>query len=378
MAQLTTELLSIQYDTKMTTACPVRLEQSLYIEDQALPRYLIGTSTLNLFEYYQAECPQLQKNDYQLTEQFQQIINRFPHTNQQVQFDGKGSYRIKEVPICITTKDYLLALLMPEHYPDFNEQLTKLSRLQFLKMTTDCQRKRLYLDGTFGSRALIEGVQEAPVQAIQKKLTFGEEYYYFGFYTYAGTIQFLPEYQIETYEQFHEAYGKYIYSVTLKKGNQVVPLLCPDYLYHQPENHLEFGLLADTEAQRYAPFQQWKAGEEIAVEILAEGFEDVVLTTTMKQALKQRPMLSKMAYSLGEDVILSVDAELLAELDHQAQLTVLKGKECMNHPAVICDTKEERLILVGEQFTEAGHYQLKINRSNYGQLLFLFMLREEH
>lgn len=73
---------SINYDTVQTDLCPLMLDEQLYIESKTLPRYFIGETTMTFFDFYHADSPDLEESDYQLSEKFQQIIERFPHTNQ--------------------------------------------------------------------------------------------------------------------------------------------------------------------------------------------------------------------------------------------------------------------------------------------------------
>lgn len=176
------------------------------------------------------------------------------------------------------------------------------------------KRKRLFLDGTYGSRVLLEEKLGQNVHPIQDKLEYVNELYSFAHYSYAAMVQFLPEYEINTYDQFHEAYGKFVYSFTVTKNGQTIPLLWPDYLYHKPENHLEFGLLANTKEPRYQLFDHWEANEIVKIDILAEGFEDVQFETHLKQPMSFPPKLSKSEYTFGEVICLSLDPRLVREL----------------------------------------------------------------
>ncbi|MEI5988911.1 hypothetical protein A5881_000398 [Enterococcus termitis] len=375
--------VSIFYDTLQTERCPIMLTEQVYIEDKKLPRYFIGDTTMTFFDFYHADSPDFQETDYQLSEQFKQIIGRFPHTNQQkIMLNEGGSYSIKHVPIYILVKDILLAEIMPETYQAFRKNLQGIQSLtpvyeeEFAEFS-GYKRKRLCLDGTYGSRELLESSQERIVQRVQDKLEYVNEMYYFAHYNYAGMVQFLPEHEINTYDQFHEAYGKYIYSFTATKNGQTIPLLWPDYLYHKPENHLEFGLLAHTEQARYQVFDQWEKGEEVRIEILADGFEDVRFTTQLKQPMSATPKLSKSEYTYGEMIRLSIDLGLIDELKQQVpSFEVFKTKKISeNGYSLHYELTEEQLLLPSEQFEKAGRYQLKIISERYGQLLFLFTIK---
>ncbi|WP_207694307.1 hypothetical protein DOK67_0002343 [Enterococcus sp. DIV0212c] len=376
---------SINYDNVQTEQCSIMLDKQLYIENKKLPRYFIGETTMTFFDFYHADSPDLHETDYRLSERFQQIIERFPHTNQQkIEINEKGSYSIKQVPVYITVKDYILAESKTEAYPEFIEKistiqsLTPISEEEAIELSS-YKRKRLFLDGTYGSRELLEIGQEKNVQAIQNKLEYVSEMYYFAHYSYAAMVQFLPEFEILTYDQFHEAYGKFVYSFTMTKNGLTIPLLWPDYLYHKPENHLEFGLLANTKEPRYQLFDQWKADESVTIEILADGFEDVQFTTHLKQPMKFPPKLSKPEYMQGEKICLSIDPGLVKELTNQtAKFELFKTKKTSeNGYSLDYELTEDQLLLPSAQFEKLGRYQLKITSEVYGQLLFLFTIKQE-
>lgn len=385
MNEINFGIFSVKYDKEQTKHCPVKLDEQVYIEDKVLPSYLIGESTLLFFDFYQVDCPKLSESDYQLSEKFQQIISRFPHTNhQKIVLNDKGSYSIKEVPVYVTVKDYILAAISPEAYPKFNEKLKLFHMLKPVNendqaLVNGYKRKRLFLDGNYGARELLKNSQGKKVKSIQEKLEYVNELYYFAHYSYAAMVQFLPEYEITTYDQFHEAYGKYIYSVTITKNGITVPLLWPDYLYHKPDNHLEFGLLANSNQSRYQPFEQWEKEEEVRIDILAEGFEDVQFVTRLKQPMSFPPRLSKTEYILGETISLSIDKGLVKELEQQtARFELVKSKKNSEDGyALDFELLEEELLLSSAQFDKVGRYQLKIMSETYGQILFLFTLKKE-
>ncbi|MBO0472884.1 hypothetical protein JZO86_04095 [Enterococcus ureasiticus] len=376
---------SINYDTVQTEHCPIMLDEQLYIENKKLPRYFIGETTMTFFDFYYADNSDFQESDYRLSEKFQQIIGRFPHTNQKkIALNESDSYSIKQVPVYITVKDYILAESKPEAYATFREKLATIQSLTPInedeaESVFGYKRKRLFLDGTYGSRELLGKNQEQNVQAIQEKLEYVNEMYYFAHYSYAAMVQFLPEYDITTYDQFHEAYGKFVYSFTVTKKGKTIPLLWPDYLYHKPENHLEFGLLANTEQPRYQLFDQWELDEPIIIEILADGFEDVRFETTLKKPMNVPPKLSQSEYTLGETICLSVDPGLVKELDKKtAEFELLKTKKTSeNGYSLDYELLEDQLLIPSSQFEKAGRYQLKITSDVYGQLLFLFTIKQE-
>lgn len=385
MKEVQVKGFSIYYDNVQTEQCNVMLDEQLYIEDKPLPRYFIGETTMTFFDFYHADSPDFQESDYLLSEKFQQIIGRFPHTNQKkIALNEHDSYSIKQVPLYIHVKDYILALSKPEAYTTFREKLATVQSLipineDASESVSSYKRKRLFLDGTYGSRELLENVQETTVQAIREKLEYVNEMYYFAHYNYAAMVQFLPEYDITTYDQFHEAYGKFVYSFTVTKNGKRIPLLWPDYLYHKPENHLEFGLLANTEQPRYQLFDEWKANDPITIELLADGFEDVRFETHLKQPMAFPPKLSKSDYTQGEMICLSIDTGVIEELAKQeATFEWFKTKKTSeNAYSLEYQLMENQLMMPSAQFEKTGRYQLKITSDVYGQLLFLFTIKQE-
>lgn len=385
MNELHVNGFSIKYDTVETEQCPLKLTDELYIENKVLPRYLIGETTMTFFEFYQADCPDFKESDYQLSEKFQQIIGRFPHTNQQkIRMNEYGSYSMKQVPVYIMTDEFIVAESDLASYPGYSKKRSLIQSLRPIpdedsRVVGGYKRKRLTLDGTYSSRILLEESQKKNVQPIQEKLEYVNEMYYFAHYCYAGMVQFLSEYEITTYDQFHEAYGKFVYSVTITKNGQTIPLLWPDYLYHKPENHLEFGLLANTKEARYQLFDHWEKDEPIRIEILAEGFEDVRFETYLKEPMEFPPTLSKSEYSLGETICLSVDSGLVKEIaEKKAVFEVFKTKKTsVSGYSLDYQLKEEQLLLPSAQFEKAGRYQLNITSDRFGQLLFLITIKQE-
>ncbi|WP_086312767.1 hypothetical protein A5821_000324 [Enterococcus sp. 7F3_DIV0205] len=385
MNELIVDTFSIHYTTSKTADCQVMLDDHTYIENKTLPRYFICETKLTFFEFYQADCPELQETDYHLSKKFQQIVDRFPHTNQEkVTLNDKTSYNMNGVPIYITAKDYILGKSQPNKYPAFNKKLETVQSLtpiteEELSSDVRYKRKRLFLDGTYGARELLEAAQQKHVKTIQNKLEYINELYSFASYRYAAMIQFLPEYGIKTYDQFHEAYGKYVYSFTITKNGKTIPLLWPDYLYHKPENHLEFGLLSNTDQSRYQLFDHWETGESITIEILADGFEDVRFDSHLKQQMAFSPQLSKVEYNQDEMICLSIDPGVIKELRKQTALFELfKTKKTAENAYLLeYELLEDQLRLSSKQFEKLGRYQLKITSDSYGQLLFLFTIKQE-
>lgn len=384
MKKLDFEGIIITYSEEPTTECSEKLADQIYIENIELPCYFIGTAMLSFFEFYQADSPDLTETDYILSENFQRIITRFPHTNTEQIALVEETYVIKHVPVFIETTDYLVAKIYPEKYPDFFQKLSAIHDLHAvskkeLRSLKQYKSKQLLLDGTYGSRMLLLDEHQKNSEMIQAKLVYVNELYSFAHYSYAAMVEFLPEYEITSYEKFHEAYGKFIYSVTITKNGTTIPLLWPDYLYHKPENHLEFGLLANMDQRRYALFNSWKQNEEVTVEILATGFEDVYFKTKLKHPLSVKPYLSQSEYLADETICLTVDSEIISELDQKkAYVEIVTPKRIIvKDEQLHYELSDNQLLLLSEQFAKQGRYQLKVFSEKFGQLLVLFTIKRE-
>lgn len=384
MSQLDFENSTITFVKEQTEKYSVKLDDQTYIENIELPCYFIGVATLSFFEFYQADSPSLTENDYVLSEKFQQIITRFSHTNSEQIGLVENTYVINQVPVYIETKDYLLAKIYPEKYSKFLQKISDIQDLQAVskeevKALKSYKRKQLLLEGTYGSRKLLIKANEKNGQLIQDKLEYVNELYSFSHYSYAGMVQFLPEYGITSYDQFHEVYGKYIYSCTITKNGQTIPLLWPDYLYHKPENHLEFGLLADTDQKRYQLFNSWVANEEVIIEILATNFEDVHFKAKLKQPMKVKPQLSQSEYLPEDTICLTVDPEIIDELEQkEAHFEVVRAnRTTVKSEQLRYELSGNQLLLPSRQLGKQGRYQLKIFSERFGQLLVLFTIKRE-
>ncbi len=53
---------------------------------------------------------------------------------------------------------------------------------------------------------------------------------------------------------------------------------------HPPDGHLELGATSSLGGERFERFNTFKKGDELTITIMAEGFCDVVLKTTIQKA----------------------------------------------------------------------------------------------
>lgn len=371
----------LTYQTTESKKYCVKLSDEFYVKESVLDCFIIGEVDMFVYDFYYSDNQELEEKDYVLSESFQRIITRFPHTNMEKISYEKDTYVIKHVGVVVSVKDYVIAQSEQQTYHTFLSQFEKINQVKLVSQKEKKpleKLKRLMLDGTFGKREYITN-QHHQAQSIQHKLTYGDEFYGFGSYSYAGFIEFLPEYHVTTYDDFHEQYGKYIYSMVIKRHNIVVPLLWPDYLYHRPENHLEFGVLSDENIKRYDLFNDWEEGDNIQIDILAEGFEDVSFTSTLKKPLKQKPKRTKESYLLGEDIEIELPKDILDEIKEDRTIVDVippNQEDAMKEMSSLVLNQSSMSILTKETF-KTGHYQIRIHSHQYGQLLIVATLKKK-
>lgn len=244
--------------------------------------YVIGKVDMTLATFYQSDCSENIIDSLQVSKVFESILNRVPIRNPRLQYQLANQYILKQVPVYLEESDYLAIKSQSNH-----RLLPLLNQWQAIQTVTidevaACKYKRLLSDGTYGKREYI-GLKRP--QKLPFSLKILESYYQFMHYSFAAEVGFASE-QVNSYEAFDELYGQHIYSVMIHLNNQTIPLLWPDYLYHFPENHLEFGFLKSNENLRYRLLNQWQGGEKITIEIWADGFEDVCLVSELKPNLE--------------------------------------------------------------------------------------------
>lgn len=245
--------------------------------------YIIGRVDMPFETFYQSDCSIEVLASLTLAPIFEPILKRHPARNPRVQSYLNNHYLLKQVPVYLPLADYL-ALKNKTDHPLYH-LIQEWDDIQVVNADEvfACKYKRLLADGSYGKREYI-GKKRPKQVPFPLKITV--DYYQFMHYSYAAEIAFASD-QVESYEAFDQLYGKYIYSVIIRINDQVIPLLWLDYLYHVPENHLEFGFLKTSENFRYQLLNQWQAGDRLSIEILADGFEDVCLVTELKANLGQ-------------------------------------------------------------------------------------------
>ncbi|MFD1899523.1 hypothetical protein GQR36_04030 [Enterococcus termitis] len=99
--------------------------------------------------------------------------------------------------------------------------------------------------------------------------------------------------------------------------------------------------MAGTDQTRYQLFDHWTEGEEVSIEILAEGFEDVHFTTVLKKPMNSRPKIVETDSVKGEQITLKIAPELITEIMQQeATIDILTPKRYIRR--IITNQKSNR------------------------------------
>ncbi|WP_251855352.1 hypothetical protein [Enterococcus italicus] len=372
--------MTVLFSSEWTEKTPYPYGEGLYASIHTLPDQLIGKKTMTFAMYYASEG--VENLALTVASRFVEAVKRFPATNERVVLQTDGTYQLKHVPVSIALETLVQSLFSADA-SDLVQEVASWVDQEWLP--TDAvlayrgeATKPLLANGTYGKRSYFTA-QQADLPSLKDQLVLTSELYQFAPYVYAGTIGFLPELDRDSYQVFHECFGKFVYSVTLQKDGRTIPLLWPDYLYHKPEGHLEFGVLAADEAKRFAPFAEWFAGEEVTIEIRAEGFQDIVLKTKLKQPLKGSNQLQKNTLLIGEDLCYQIaDDELWSEIeDQRAQVALVTPKREKVTVDASNATVANRQVIVSGVTDYPGRYQFSVTSPRFGTLLQVFRVVRE-
>lgn len=322
--------------------------------------YVIGKVDMTLETFYQSDCSAEVLADLKLATIFEPILKRQPTRNPRLQKQLNNHYCLKQVPVYMDLADYLVIKDQVNHplYPLVQEwQDIKNVRADEVDA---CKYKRLLADGSYGKREYLGKKRPKPVPFPLKILA---DYYQFMHYSYAAEIGFVSN-QVNSYEAFDQLYGRHIYSVIARINNQAIPLLWPDYLYHVPENHLELGFLKTEENLRYQLLNQWQAGDQLKIEIWADGFEDVCLVTEFKANLGQ-PITA----TIKEEGILFRLPKALAKVIYPSKDKGSWYVEDSWQPLPGKWLDEQTWLVANESLGDLSRYQVKWTHPLYGTYL---------
>lgn len=282
---------------------------------------LAGVTDMPAHEFYHALTPELAPADYDLPALWEPVVQKYPPICPQLKLVGKPgtrSYVIHDVPVVASE-----ALVGPGGPATARERwtrvrdITRVDSPEELATLTCYKVKPLLADGSFGARTLLHPDNARTCEDMAGRLTIDREFEKFIYYVYACFIEAHDEEGVDSYEAFRDFYGDRIYAIEVERegapqgveepaGNDrdgaeaadrsgatadpnategspsesarptvaagqgaALGLLWPDWICHEPDAHLEIGLLYRGAGARYAGFSGFAAGERCVIRVPA-------------------------------------------------------------------------------------------------------------
>lgn len=261
------------------------------------PPLLVGITDMPGHEFYRALTPGLDPTDYDLPPLWEPSALKYPPICPQLELVGEPgarSYVIHDVPVIASG-----ALVGPGGPEAARERwagvrdVVRVESPEELAALTCYKVKPLLADGSFGKRTLLHPDNARTCEDMAGRLSIDREFEKFVYYTYACFVEPRVEEGIDSYAAFRDFYGSRIYAVEVERAGipagggadatagAALGLLWPDWICHEPDAHLEIGLLYRGAGRRYADFSGFSAGERCTIRVLAQGCLDLELTTTL-------------------------------------------------------------------------------------------------
>lgn len=262
---------------------------------------LVGITDMPAHEFYHALAPQLGPRAYDLPALWEPTVRRYPPICPQLELVGKAgarSYVIHDVPVVAPE-----ALVGPQGSEAARQRwqavrdVVRVASLEELARLTCYKVKQLAADGSFGPRTLLHPDNARACTDMAGRLELGREFEKFVYYTYACFVEPRAEEGVTDFAAFCELYGHDVYAIEVERagtagdahpdpGSSPDPtpalgLLWPDWICHDPDAHLEIGLLYRGAGPRYAAFSGFAPGERCTIRILARGHLDLEIATTL-------------------------------------------------------------------------------------------------
>lgn len=354
--------------------------------------YFTGTADLPLYQYYQGISPQLSEKDYCVLPHFEKAIGRFPATSPRLQAystPNGTSYYIKNVMVVAQPADILAAMLASTPSARQTLYLQQWQALQGVQPVADdtalagfgTRYLPLLASGCFGQEVFTQAYYALP--SLKGKADAGKSFYYFATYLYAMYVDF--NIGAHDYATFHEKYGRHLYSVQISLNGTTSGLVWTDYIYHPPEHHVELGFGDAVQSGRFAGFGAWQPGDTLTLRLVADTYQDVVLSVPLKRPLQNHTMLAPPRYTLQDTLALSLDGALLSALQKSPEgITLTARTGAPVPPAVYAgalqfDLPAQQLRLAFAQCSglAPGTYFLTIQAEDFANLFYIITL-EEH
>ncbi len=252
---------------------------------------LVGVTDMTAAEFYHALTPELGDSAYNLGPLWEGAAGRFAPICPRLELVGeKGAqtYVIHDVPVYVSR-----AAL---EAPGAEAARARWAQVRNVVEVADAaalaaqglyKAKGLLADGAFGPRAAMGCDDAAPtgLRDMSGRVAVAREFERFIYYTYACFIEAVPapgEKPVESFAEFAEFIGCDVYAIELERaGGAVLGMIWPDWICHEPDAHLELGVLYAGAGERYEAFTGFAAGERCVIRILATGCKDIELEVSL-------------------------------------------------------------------------------------------------
>lgn len=242
---------------------------------------LIGVTDMPAHEFYHALGPDLAPDAYELPELWELTVPRFAPVCDALELTGEPGareYAIHDVAVmaCANLVEGPDASRAAVERWSSVRDVRRVESPEDLAALTCYKVKPLCADGTFGRRALLHPDNARTMRDMSGSLVLGREFSKFVYYTYACFIEASDVIGVETFADFCALYGKDVYAVELEREDgPTLGLTWPDWICHDPDAHLELGVLYAGAGSRYERFAGWEAGQACTLRILARGCLDL-------------------------------------------------------------------------------------------------------
>ncbi len=246
---------------------------------------LVGVTDMTAAEFYHSLAPGLGEDAYNLGPLWEGAVGRFAPICPRLELVGeKGArmYVIHDVPVYVG-KAALEA-------PGAEAARARWAQVRDVVEVTDTaalaaqglyKAKGLLANGTFGPRVAMgwDGAAPAGLRDMGGRVAVAREFERFIYYTYACFIEAVPvpgEKPVESFADFAKFLGRDVYAIELERaGGASLGMIWPDWICHEPDAHLELGVLFAGAGERYEAFSGFAAGERCVIRILATDCADI-------------------------------------------------------------------------------------------------------
>ncbi len=243
---------------------------------------LIGKITMTMEEFYDGVLNAENQGKYTIPQTLAHLIGKYPPTTSKLkvkEVQGGLSYEVLDVNVAVSEQDLKDAPQLEEIWRRVTEVKT-INNPSELENSSIYKVKLLLKEGTFTDRILLSDPLKCNVKPISEEFFVEKDFYSLMAYSYACV--FGAKTAPDDYQGFQDFYGKYIYGITLEHKQNKIGLVWLDYIMHPPKGHLELGVHASAAGSRFAAFNTWEEGDLLTLTVMADGFEDLVLETTLQ------------------------------------------------------------------------------------------------